>query len=67
MNTHWRSIRQQENSLLSLAESIQVDSAVSSCFEKVNYWFSHDVTNSNYKTIDPSEILLSRCIRAAEN
>ena len=26
-------------------------------------WFSHDVT----KTIDPTEVLLSRCIRAAEN
>ena len=30
--------------------------------------FSHDVTkNSNNKTIDPTEILLSQCIRAAEN
>ena len=29
---------------------------------------SHDVKkNSNYKTIDPTEILLSWCIRAAEN
>ena len=27
------------------------------------FWFSHDVT----KTIDPTEVLLSRCIRAAEN
>ena len=26
-------------------------------------WFSHDVT----KTIDPTEVLLSRCTRAAEN
>ena len=26
-------------------------------------WFSHDVT----KTIDPTEVLLSRCIRVAEN
>ena len=31
-------------------------------------WFSHDVTKkSNWKTIDPTEILLSRYIRAAEN
>ena len=31
-------------------------------------WFSQDVTkNSNYKTIDPTEILLSQCIRAAEH
>ena len=27
-------------------------------------WFTHDVTN--YKTFDPTEILLSWCIRAAE-
>ena len=32
------------------------------CFE-TNCWFSHDVTT----TIDPTEILLSRCFRAAEN
>ena len=33
-----------------------------------NCWFSLDVTkNSNYKTIDPTEILLSRCTWAAEN
>ena len=32
------------------------------------YWFSHDVTkNSNCKTIDPTEILLSWCIKAAQN
>ena len=31
-------------------------------------WFSHDVTKIHTKkTIDPTEILLSRCIRAAEN
>ena len=32
------------------------------CFG-TNCWFSHDVT----KTIDPTEILLSLCIRAGEN
>ena len=33
------------------------------CLIGTNCWFSHDVTT----TIDPTEILLSRCIRAAEN
>ena len=31
-------------------------------------WFSHDVTKiQTEKNIDPAGILLSRCIRAAEN
>ena len=41
--------------------------SVFECFT-TNCWFSHDVTKiQTKKTIDPTEILLSRCIRAAEN